>query len=474
MLLITSVVCKCLQAQSIGINTASPDSSAALEVYATNKGFLMPRVTTTQMNAISNPATGLEVYNTDSASFCVYTGSAWIKVITSSNQHKDAIGYTGTSYLGKTSGYGSSGSSEGTGSNLYNIYVGDSAGNATATAYSNIALGTNALKSNKTLYNNIAIGPNALMNNSLIYGFEEPYSNIAIGANALKAAVIVEGSIAIGEDALGNTTESMLNIAVGGQALHKNTTGSLNTAVGFHALAHNTTGMNNNAFGDYALLENTEGSANTAVGTSALSLTSAASGNTAVGYMAGTQNGSGSNNVFIGSEAGNDHAESQVGGLRTGDNNVLIGAYSDIDSTGLTNAIAIGAHALVSSSNSMVLGGTGNYAVNVGIGTTAPKSTLDVSCSVSLTVKAITTGSNSTTLGSTDYMVVYSGSVSGNSITLPAAGSYAGRVYIIVNHSSNSVSVSAYYTSNTGTATTVSAGSTAQLVSDGTNWHKIN
>ena len=53
-----------------GIGTTSPDASARLEVSATNKGFLPPRVALTATNAaspITSPATGLLVYNTATA-----------------------------------------------------------------------------------------------------------------------------------------------------------------------------------------------------------------------------------------------------------------------------------------------------------------------------------------------------------------------------------------------------------------------
>ena len=49
---------------NVGIGTASLESSAALEVSSTTQGFLPPRMTTTQINAITSPATGLMVYNT--------------------------------------------------------------------------------------------------------------------------------------------------------------------------------------------------------------------------------------------------------------------------------------------------------------------------------------------------------------------------------------------------------------------------
>lgn len=54
-------------AGNIGIGTSSPDVSAALEVDATNKGFLPPRVSLTGVSdntTIPNPATGLLVFNT--------------------------------------------------------------------------------------------------------------------------------------------------------------------------------------------------------------------------------------------------------------------------------------------------------------------------------------------------------------------------------------------------------------------------
>lgn len=52
-------------------------SSAILEAQSTTQGFLPPRMTTTQKNAISSPATGLIVFDTTLAKLCVYTGAAW-------------------------------------------------------------------------------------------------------------------------------------------------------------------------------------------------------------------------------------------------------------------------------------------------------------------------------------------------------------------------------------------------------------
>jgi hypothetical protein len=69
-----------LQAQ-VGIGTASPATSAQLDVSSTTKGFLPPRMTTTQRNAISSPATGLTIYNTTSNSFEVYNGTNWYSTV---------------------------------------------------------------------------------------------------------------------------------------------------------------------------------------------------------------------------------------------------------------------------------------------------------------------------------------------------------------------------------------------------------
>jgi hypothetical protein len=59
--------------QSIG--TASPSASAQLDITSTTRGFLPPRMTTTQRDAISSPAAGLVIYNTTTSKLQVYTTS---------------------------------------------------------------------------------------------------------------------------------------------------------------------------------------------------------------------------------------------------------------------------------------------------------------------------------------------------------------------------------------------------------------
>jgi hypothetical protein len=58
----------------LGVGGA-PDASAQLDVTSTTRGFLPPRMTTTQRDAISSPAAGLVIYNTTTSKLQVYTTS---------------------------------------------------------------------------------------------------------------------------------------------------------------------------------------------------------------------------------------------------------------------------------------------------------------------------------------------------------------------------------------------------------------
>ena len=64
---------------NVGIGTSSPSASALLDVSSTTKGALMPRMTTTQRDAISSPATGLELFNTTTNSKQIYDGTRWVE-----------------------------------------------------------------------------------------------------------------------------------------------------------------------------------------------------------------------------------------------------------------------------------------------------------------------------------------------------------------------------------------------------------
>jgi hypothetical protein len=59
------------------IGATSANASALLQVDSTTKGAALPRMSTTQINAISSPLEGLEVYDTTVHKKKVFTGSVW-------------------------------------------------------------------------------------------------------------------------------------------------------------------------------------------------------------------------------------------------------------------------------------------------------------------------------------------------------------------------------------------------------------
>lgn len=68
--------------QSVGISSTSitPDASSIMELRSSTKGLLIPRMTTTQRNAISSPAAGLMIFNTTTQKFNFYdttTTASW-------------------------------------------------------------------------------------------------------------------------------------------------------------------------------------------------------------------------------------------------------------------------------------------------------------------------------------------------------------------------------------------------------------
>ena len=72
-----------LLGQGVAINSdgSDPDSTAALDISSASKGILLPRMTAAEKTAISGPATGLMIYQTDAtAGYYYYDGSVWLLV----------------------------------------------------------------------------------------------------------------------------------------------------------------------------------------------------------------------------------------------------------------------------------------------------------------------------------------------------------------------------------------------------------
>jgi hypothetical protein len=75
MLLLYFIIAGKMTAQNVAINNSgtSPNPSAMLDVSATDKGVLIPRLTSSQRIGIASPANGLLVYDSETQSFWYFT-----------------------------------------------------------------------------------------------------------------------------------------------------------------------------------------------------------------------------------------------------------------------------------------------------------------------------------------------------------------------------------------------------------------
>lgn len=177
----------------------------------------------------------------------------------------------------------------------------------------------------------------------------------------------------------GNNNSLML-----GRAGNTIMTGDDNYLIGFQAGSSLFTGSQNILMGTNSAISN-NGSSNVMIGNYTGS-TNLGSNNVFVGNSSGGAN-TGNFNIFLGLAAGNTGDPNP----QTGDSNIAIGINAGpITTTGQSiaigriartygdNSVAIGYNAQAIGANVMALGGTGPFALKVGIGTSTPAATLDV------------------------------------------------------------------------------------------------
>ncbi len=169
---------------------------------------------------------------------------------------------------------------------------------------------------------------------------------LSMKVNNERAGIISERNTAIGYMALSKNQRDGLNTAIGIEALKNNTDGAWNEAIGYQAMVNNTTGNYNVAVGALALMSNVAGRENAVFGHQAATSVTG-SGNTALGAYS-------------------------LQGNTTGTDNTVIGRGANVASGNLTNAVAIGAGAVVAQSHAILLGRAVNDTVGVGIGTASP------------------------------------------------------------------------------------------------------
>lgn len=80
----------------VGIGTAVPSTKAKLQVDSTTQGFLPPRMTTAQRDAITSPPAGLIIFNTTTSSIETYSGSAWVNLYGGESYRVEHFTTTGT------------------------------------------------------------------------------------------------------------------------------------------------------------------------------------------------------------------------------------------------------------------------------------------------------------------------------------------------------------------------------------------
>jgi uncharacterized protein (TIGR02145 family) len=78
-LFLSSIMINFCKAQNVGIGTNTPSPAAMLDVQSTSKGMLIPRMTTTQRDAMLSPTIGLQIFNLTDSTINVFNGLSWIK-----------------------------------------------------------------------------------------------------------------------------------------------------------------------------------------------------------------------------------------------------------------------------------------------------------------------------------------------------------------------------------------------------------
>ncbi|MCS7073728.1 MAG: hypothetical protein NZ108_04590 [Bacteroidia bacterium] len=236
------------------------------------------------------------------------------------------------------------------------ITIGNQSGSLNA-ASSNIIIGHNSGTSITTGSDILIIGNNSGN------GLTTSSSGVIIGNNAAVSATGI--GVAIGDSAAFGVSGAA-GVFIGNKAARVGSNVDA-VAIGFEAGINGIVAKRSTYEGYRA---GGYGSYNVSLGSEA-GLVTTGTYNTLVGYRAGFTLTTGSNNVFIGALSGQN--------VTTASNNVFIGYNTGFTSTTqYTNAHAIGYNARVGANNSLVLGGTGVDAVNVGINTTTPVERLHV------------------------------------------------------------------------------------------------
>lgn len=325
----------------VAINSSgnSPDPSALLDISSSNKGLLIPRVAltgTTDNTTVPGAANGLMVINI-----------ATVSDVTPGLYVRSGGQWIRFAFGGSTGeAWNITGNS---GTNITSNFIGTTDSVSLRFRVNGKIAGLIQRTDEINVGGNTHFGLEAGLNTALLTGYHNSYFGDDAGRSNISG---VKNSF-FGNNAGYNNTESE-NSFFGNEAGYTNSTGYWNSFFGNRAGYANSTGDFNSFFGESAGINST-----------------------------------GNSNSFFGQYAGQSNV--------SGSGNTAIGHLADMTFNNLQNATAIGYHANVNSSNSLVLGGYLTVdgepvETKVGIGTSDPDTKLEVNGATGVTVRISSSG----------------------------------------------------------------------------------
>ena len=348
---------------SINENGIPAHNSAILDVNSTDKGILIPRMSTVARDLVASPATGLLVFDINENTLVFYDGASWTPLLYTEldgdafNELQDLF-FVGTNLSiedGNTVDLSSL--QDGTGTDDQTISISGTEltiEDGNTIDLSSLQDGTGTDDQTLTLTgtvlsiesgNSVLIKPDKIQdadsdtyvdveNSSdadeilFVVKNEETFT-IKTNADGTPQMKLESTNLFIGNDAgrdnVENFPDGNWNTFLGSLSGSANTSGSRNTYLGYLTGNDNSTGDNNVAIGTSSGHANEIGSGNTSMGTYSLESMDGGDNNVALGLAAARFKTSGDENVFIGSYAGENNA--------TGNGNVFIGYRTGENST---------------------------------------------------------------------------------------------------------------------------------------------
>ncbi len=427
------------QAQSVGIGTTTPNAAAALDIRASDKGLLIPRLSAAQRTGIGTPPQGLMVYQTDGSAgggpgtgFWYFGGNpaAWVFInpaggaadnlgnhtaTTNLNLGANAVVGTGAS-IGAAVGVGvraDGGLNLGQNTAGNNVFLGYQAGAANTTGRLNQFSGYQSGLNNTTGIGNLFSGPSSGFTNTSgdqnqFTGVSSGYRNTTGDQNQFSGFQSGFGNTSGNRNQFSGFQSGFQNTSGSGNQFNgfnsgfANTTGSNNYFDGYNSGLRNTSGSNNHFSGYLSGESNTRGAFNQFTGNQSGYSTTTGNFNQFDGYRSGYDNTTGFQNYFSGYQSGtnnttgsNNAFSGQSSGFNnlTGDGNTFSGNSSGRYNTTGDDNTALGsrsgpANGSGNLTNATAIGANvsltqsntlvlGNGA-NVGIGTSAPLTKLSI------------------------------------------------------------------------------------------------